>query len=145
MGGPPTGYETVQTPPSGRLRPRFPDSASTSKARTVPSDVPTKVVLDGSHPSCSSQAQTATPASTEQSLTTSTRAPVRTARLPAMRNPSASDADELLAWCRAGMAGYKKPSRFEFCDDLPRNSMGKTDKAALRAPYWAGRDRSIGG
>ena len=55
------------------------------------------------------------------------------------------DADELLAWCRAGMAGYKKPSRFEFCDDLPRNSMGKTDKAALRAPYWAGRDRSIGG
>jgi long-chain acyl-CoA synthetase len=55
------------------------------------------------------------------------------------------DADELLAWCRQGMAGYKKPSRFEFVPDLPRNAMGKTDKAALRAPYWAGRDRSIGG
>ena len=55
------------------------------------------------------------------------------------------DADELLAWCRDGMATYKKPARFEFCDDLPRNSMGKTDKAALRAPFWAGRNRLIGG
>jgi acyl-CoA synthetase (AMP-forming)/AMP-acid ligase II len=55
------------------------------------------------------------------------------------------DADERLAWRCEGMAGYKKPSRLAFCDDLPRNSMGKTDEAALRAPYWAGRDRSIGG
>ena len=54
-------------------------------------------------------------------------------------------AEELLAWCRDGMAGYKKPSRFEFVEELPRNAMGKTDKAALRAPEWAGRGRLIGG
>ncbi|MCA1844136.1 MAG: hypothetical protein LC792_13320, partial [Actinobacteria bacterium] len=54
-------------------------------------------------------------------------------------------ADDLVDWCRSDLAGYKKPSRFEFVDALPRNAAGKVDKAALRAPFWAGRSRAIGG
>ena len=48
------------------------------------------------------------------------------------------------AWCRETLAGYKRPREFRFSDTLPRNPMGKLDKRALRAPFWAG-DCTIGG
>ena len=39
--------------------------------------------------------------------------------------------DELRAWCRAELAGYKCPKTFIEVDDLGRNAMGKLDKRAL--------------
>lgn len=41
------------------------------------------------------------------------------------------------------LAGYKKPKSIEFRDELPRTSLGKIDREALRDEYWVGRDRSI--
>jgi len=41
-------------------------------------------------------------------------------------------ADELDAWCRQSLAGYKRPRQFRFTDTLPRNAMGKLDKKSLR-------------
>ncbi|TDC41457.1 long-chain fatty acid--CoA ligase [Actinomadura sp. KC345] len=41
--------------------------------------------------------------------------------------------DELRAHCRARLAAYKVPKRFEFVPELPRNSMGKVQKFLLRA------------
>jgi fatty-acyl-CoA synthase len=35
------------------------------------------------------------------------------------------------------------PKSFEFVERLPLTALGKVDKAALRAPFWAGRDRQV--
>lgn len=56
-----------------------------------------------------------------------------------------ADERELLAHCRADLAGYKVPKSVDFVDDLPRNAVGKLDKRAVRERYWRGRDRRIGG
>lgn len=45
---------------------------------------------------------------------------------------AAVSAPELIAHCRARMAGYKKPRAVVFVDDLPRNAVGKVLKAELR-------------
>jgi long-chain acyl-CoA synthetase len=52
-------------------------------------------------------------------------------------------ADELIAHCRSLLAGYKAPRSVDFIDEIPRTGTGKIQKAPLRAPYWAGRDRRI--
>ena len=46
------------------------------------------------------------------------------------------DAVELLAFCRSRLSHYKCPRSIDFVDDLGRNTMGKVNKRALRAPYW---------
>jgi acyl-CoA synthetase (AMP-forming)/AMP-acid ligase II len=53
-------------------------------------------------------------------------------------------AQELIEFCRHKMAGYKVPRSVEIVADIGRNSMGKVNKRALRAPYWPS-DRTIGG
>jgi o-succinylbenzoate---CoA ligase len=40
---------------------------------------------------------------------------------------------DLEAYCRARLAGFKVPRRFLPTAELPRNAMGKVDRAALRA------------
>ena len=37
-------------------------------------------------------------------------------------------ADELIAWCRAGLSGFKVPESVEFRDAFPRTSVGKIQK-----------------
>ena len=44
----------------------------------------------------------------------------------------ALDADQVLAFCRVRLAGYKLPRQVEFRGDLPRNSSGKVLKRQLR-------------
>ena len=41
--------------------------------------------------------------------------------------------EELVAFCRQSLAGYKVPRRFEQVSELPRNPTGKVLKQALRA------------
>jgi acyl-CoA synthetase (AMP-forming)/AMP-acid ligase II len=41
-------------------------------------------------------------------------------------------ADDLLAWCRERMAGFKVPRSIEFRDELPLNATGKVMKDQLR-------------
>jgi long-chain acyl-CoA synthetase len=53
-------------------------------------------------------------------------------------------ADDVIAFCRERLAGYKCPTRVEFVAVLPRNPTGKVLKSELRAPYWAGRERFVG-
>ncbi|MDT7545007.1 MAG: HIP---CoA ligase [Actinomycetota bacterium] len=40
--------------------------------------------------------------------------------------------DELIAWCRDRLAGYKVPRSVVLVDSLPRNATGKVDKKLLR-------------
>lgn len=51
--------------------------------------------------------------------------------------------EELISFCRTRIASYKKPRSVDFLPALPRLFNGKIDKKALRAPYWAGRDRQV--
>jgi long-chain acyl-CoA synthetase len=54
------------------------------------------------------------------------------------------DADDLLAYARERLAGFKVPRSVEFVEAIPRNPSGKMLKRELRAPYWEGRDRNVG-
>ncbi|MFF2316911.1 class I adenylate-forming enzyme family protein [Arthrobacter sp. NPDC058097] len=45
------------------------------------------------------------------------------------------DTDDLRAYCREQLAGYKVPKYFLFADDLPRNASGKVLKYVLRETY----------
>ncbi|MGW4110991.1 AMP-binding protein [Actinosynnema sp. NPDC004786] len=50
---------------------------------------------------------------------------------------------ELIAHCKARLAGYKAPTSVEFRDAIPRTATGKVQKFKLREPYWAGLDRKV--
>ena len=58
--------------------------------------------------------------------------------------PSDEVADELIAFCRERLAGYKCPRSVEFRDALPRNETGKVLKRDLREPHWQGHATRIG-
>jgi acyl-CoA synthetase (AMP-forming)/AMP-acid ligase II len=47
--------------------------------------------------------------------------------------------EEITAFCREHMAGYKVPREISFHDVFPRDAAGKLLKRRLREPYWAGR------
>ena len=55
----------------------------------------------------------------------------------------AAGADDLAAFCRTRIAGYKCPRAFDLLAALPRTGSGKIDKRALREPHWRGRPRRI--
>lgn len=51
--------------------------------------------------------------------------------------------DDVIAWTKQKLAGYKCPKKVEFRDELARTSTGKLQKFKLRAPFWEGRDRQV--
>ena len=51
--------------------------------------------------------------------------------------------EQVIAWARERIAGFKVPKSVDFVDELPRNPSGKILKKDLRAPYWEGRERQI--
>jgi len=52
--------------------------------------------------------------------------------------------DEIKAWARERIAGYKVPKVVEFrTDPLPLSAAMKVLKRELRAPYWEGKDRAV--
>jgi len=54
------------------------------------------------------------------------------------------DPAEIIAFCRQYIAGYKVPKGIDVRrEPLPKSGPGKVLKRELRAPYWAGRDRSV--
>jgi len=50
---------------------------------------------------------------------------------------------DVKAYLRAQMAGYKVPKRVLFVSDLPREDSGKIFKRKLREPFWTGLERRI--
>ncbi len=53
------------------------------------------------------------------------------------------DPDNVIAWTRERIAGFKVPKSVDAIDALPRNASGKILRKDLRAPFWAGRDRQV--
>jgi long-chain acyl-CoA synthetase len=53
------------------------------------------------------------------------------------------DVAGLVSWAREWLAGFKCPTGVTVMTELPRNATGKVLRAALRQPFWAGRDRQV--
>ena len=51
--------------------------------------------------------------------------------------------DDIVAHCRATMAGFKIPRQVEFVETLPRTATGKLKKFELREAYWAGVEKRV--
>jgi acyl-CoA synthetase (AMP-forming)/AMP-acid ligase II len=47
--------------------------------------------------------------------------------------------EELTAFAREYLAGYKVPRSIDFVAELPHTGSGKVLKRELREPYWQGR------
>jgi acyl-CoA synthetase (AMP-forming)/AMP-acid ligase II len=52
--------------------------------------------------------------------------------------------EDVIAFGRDHLAGYKTPRSVSFMDELPRTGSGKLLKRQLRAPYWAGQQSQVG-
>ncbi|HVU65845.1 MAG TPA: acyl-CoA synthetase [Ktedonobacteraceae bacterium] len=50
-----------------------------------------------------------------------------------LKTEQSADPDEIIAFCRARLASYKKPRHVVFVDLLPRNALGKVQKHLLAA------------
>jgi acyl-CoA synthetase (AMP-forming)/AMP-acid ligase II len=60
------------------------------------------------------------------------------------RPGAAVTADDLAAYARTNLAGYKRPRSIDLVETVGRNAMGKVNKRELRKPFWPS-DRTIGG
>jgi len=58
-----------------------------------------------------------------------------------LRRGASTTAEELIAFCKETLAGYKAPKSAEFVDALPKNPAGKILKRELREKYWKGLQR----
>ncbi len=61
----------------------------------------------------------------------------------ALKEGQALAVEELIAYCRDHLAGYKIPRQLTIVEELPRNPSGKILKKELRKPYWEGAQRNI--
>jgi fatty-acyl-CoA synthase len=52
--------------------------------------------------------------------------------------------DDVEAFARERLAGYKIPRRIEFVEDLPDTATGKVQKFELRERYWEGEESRVG-
>jgi long-chain acyl-CoA synthetase len=62
-----------------------------------------------------------------------------------LRPGARATAEELVAFCRERLGGVARPRSVEFLSELPRTTVGKVHKRALRAPFWAGQERQVAG
>jgi long-chain acyl-CoA synthetase len=49
----------------------------------------------------------------------------------------------IFEFAKERLPGFQRPRTIDFVDTLPRNAAGKVLRAQVRAPYWAGRSKSI--
>jgi acyl-CoA synthetase (AMP-forming)/AMP-acid ligase II len=60
-----------------------------------------------------------------------------------LRPGHTASADDLIAFARRCLAGYKCPKSVDFHQALPRNASGKLLKRQLRQPYWQQQARNV--
>ena len=59
----------------------------------------------------------------------------RVRALVVLRNGAQVSEDDISEYCRQRLASFKKPESVVFCDELPRNQMGKVLKRILKEEY----------
>lgn len=60
-----------------------------------------------------------------------------------LKKGAKATAEDIIAFCKKNLAGYKSPKSVEFMDSLPKNAAGKIMRRELREKYWAGSGRKI--
>ena len=55
----------------------------------------------------------------------------------------AVEENELIAFARDHLAGFKVPKSVRFIAEIPKSPVGKPMRRALRDPFWAGKERRI--
>jgi len=63
--------------------------------------------------------------------------------LVVLADGASADEQELIAHCKARLAGYKAPTSVELREAIPRTATGKVQKFKLREQYWQGHDRQV--
>jgi fatty-acyl-CoA synthase len=51
--------------------------------------------------------------------------------------------EAVIAHCKARLGGVKSPKSVEFWREIPKTAAAKTDKKAIRKPFWVGADRAV--
>ena len=51
--------------------------------------------------------------------------------------------EDIIAYARERIGGFKLPKSVDFIPALPRNATGKVLRRSLREPYWVGRERQV--
>ena len=51
--------------------------------------------------------------------------------------------EAVIAHCKARLGSVKAPKSVDFWSDIPKTPAAKTDKKALRKPFWAAADRAV--
>jgi acyl-CoA synthetase (AMP-forming)/AMP-acid ligase II len=62
----------------------------------------------------------------------------------ALRPDASATPQEIIDFARSRIAHFKCPRSLDLVSALPKTGSGKIQKAALREPFWAGRERRIG-
>jgi fatty-acyl-CoA synthase len=60
-----------------------------------------------------------------------------------LRDRDAISEDLIIAHCKTRLGGVKAPKSIEFRAEIPKTAAAKTDKKALRQPYWAKAERGV--
>lgn len=50
---------------------------------------------------------------------------------------------DIVEYCKANLAGYKKPKHVEIVKELPKNPNGKVVRRKVAEKYWAGKERRV--
>lgn len=61
----------------------------------------------------------------------------------ALRRGEQADAEDLIAFARLHLAGYKVPKDIRYVDEVPKSAVGKLLRRAVRDPFWAGHERKL--
>jgi acyl-CoA synthetase (AMP-forming)/AMP-acid ligase II len=61
----------------------------------------------------------------------------------ALRDGEALNEAAIIAHCKTRLGGVKSPKSVEFWSEIPKTPAAKTDKRAIRKPFWEGADRSV--
>jgi fatty-acyl-CoA synthase len=60
------------------------------------------------------------------------------------REGTQPNAEEMINLVKARKGSAHAPKQIHFVKELPMTGVGKVDKKALRASFWAGRERMVG-
>lgn len=61
----------------------------------------------------------------------------------ALKPGMAATQEEIIEFCKANLASYKKPKSIDFMANLPKSPEGKVLRRTLREPYWKGYEKRI--
>jgi fatty-acyl-CoA synthase len=60
-----------------------------------------------------------------------------------LRDGESLNEEAIISHCKTRLGGVKSPKSVEFWREIPKTPAAKTDKMAIRKPFWVGADRAV--